>query len=301
MPRRQLHRGCNGQRHIPLLVRAGQRRIHRHWRSQRLHLVNPLGFGGRHVLGCAHRPDYEIGRHLAQHLVGIGMLWQRNHGSTPAHDPRLLARNRRNRRAQPIHVVKRDVGNDRKQRLGDVGRIQPPAHPYLQHGNLHLPLGKVEKPECRQHLKVARRLRELPLFHHLLGLVQNQEKDPCKVLVRNFRLPHVDAFVRPRKMRRRVESRAYSRFAQDRCQRRRGRSLPVGSCDQHCRKAPLRMPKRSQQCSHLVHRELTSRLPRACIELRRHGIQSFDDRCVGHRKVQYKSRVMLPTSRRPTL
>ena len=74
--------------------------------------------------------------------------------------PAFLARNGRDGRPEPLHVVERDVGDDRNQRLHDVRRIQPAAHAHFQHRNIHLAFGKIEKRLRRQDLKVAGKLRQ---------------------------------------------------------------------------------------------------------------------------------------------
>ena len=102
-------------------------------------------------------------------------------------------------------------------------------------------------------------------------------------------------------MRRRIQSRAQPRFCQNRRQCRRRRPLPIRPRNQHRRKPPLRIAQRRQQNPHLIERKFPPRLPRLCIQLRRHGVQLFDCCRVGHRKVQYKSAAIAHPPSRPTL
>ena len=79
------------------------------------------------------------------------------------------------------------------------------------------------------------------------------------------------------------------RFRQNRSQSRRRRSFPIRPRNQHCGKPPLRIAQRAEQNPHFIEREFPPRLPRLRIQFRRHRIQLFDCRRVGHGNLQYRS------------
>ncbi len=70
------------------------------------------------------------------------MLRQRHQHPSLPQDPGLFARDQRDRLAQPLHVIERNIGDHRNQRLHDVRRVQPPAHPHFEHRQVHVRLGK---------------------------------------------------------------------------------------------------------------------------------------------------------------
>ena len=71
---------------------------------------------------------------------------------TPAFSARDLAQ----RVAEVLHVVDADRRDQRGDRLDDVRRVEPPAHPHLEHRDVALRAREGEEGDERQRLEVRR-------------------------------------------------------------------------------------------------------------------------------------------------
>ena len=95
------------------------------------------------------------GDHLAR-LVGEHAA---DHRHARLDDAGLFAGDRRQRVAELLRVVEADAGDDRDQRLADVGRIEPAAQSHFQHGRVQPALGKPQQGQRRDDLKVGGPIR----------------------------------------------------------------------------------------------------------------------------------------------
>ncbi len=71
-------------------------------------------------------------------------------------DGRLLPRDRHDRRAQPIHVVERDVGHDRHAAVPDVGGIEPSTESDLDQGDVEIRLREMPEDDRGEQLELGR-------------------------------------------------------------------------------------------------------------------------------------------------
>ena len=84
----------------------------------------------------------ERGGGLADGLVGLGVLRQGDEGAVGAEDAGLLAGDLGDGVAEVLLVVEGDVGDDREQRIDDVGSVEATAEADLEDGDLDLLLAK---------------------------------------------------------------------------------------------------------------------------------------------------------------
>ena len=62
----------------------------------------------------------------------------------------------RDRRAEPIHVVEVDVGDDGHAAVPGMGRVEPAAQPDLDEGDVEVRLGEVPEDDRGQQLELGR-------------------------------------------------------------------------------------------------------------------------------------------------
>src|SRR5262245_32934094 len=62
-------------------------------------------------------------------------------------DARFLEGDFRQRVAEHLHVIEADAGDNRDERLADVGRIETPAEANLDHGEIDLAANEVKEAE----------------------------------------------------------------------------------------------------------------------------------------------------------
>ena len=179
--------GGNGERNIPLLVRSCKWRVDFDRGAQGDHSIGIARANTRHVGSCANPVHIKLRRHLAKNLVGFRVLRQRNHRSAGAQDSRFFSRDGGDGRAQPFHVVERNIGDNREQRINDVGGIEATAHTHLEHSHIDMVLGEVEKCECGEDLKVAGQLRQAAGKEQLLACIVDAEIEARKIVVGDFR------------------------------------------------------------------------------------------------------------------
>jgi hypothetical protein len=227
------------------------------------------------------------------------MLRQRHQHPALPQDSRLLPRNQRNRLAQPIHVIERNVGDHREQRLHDVGRIQPPAHAHFQHRQVDPRIGKRLKSHRGERLKKTRMRRQLPLGHQSPRAIVHAKIMPCKTLIADRLSVDPYALVHAHQMRRRIQPASMPGALQNRSQRRRRRPLPVGPRNQNRTKSPLRMPQRLHQRLHLLQPEFSSRLSRRRMQLTHPRMKTVERRRIRHSSIlgQFRTPGIGPGSR----
>src|SRR5207302_9019854 len=77
-------------------------------------------------------------------------------------DARLLAGDAGERRAEHLHMIEADAGDDRGFGDNDVGRIEPAAEPDFDDGPVDLARREMEKAESARDLEEGQRLFERP-------------------------------------------------------------------------------------------------------------------------------------------
>jgi hypothetical protein len=193
--------------------------------------------------------------------------------------------NLRDRIAEPLHVIERDVGDDGNERLDDIRRVQPPAHADFQHGQIHLGFGEGAEGQSGQRLKEAGVARQRAFTDQPSRAVVHAEVVAREGLVGDERAGDPDPFVDPIQMRRGVQARPIAGGQQDRRERGRGGSFAVGPGDEDRAKALLRMPEGGDQRPHLLQPKLAPRLPRSNVQLGGASVKSVEGGGIGHRSV----------------
>ena len=193
----------------------------------------------------------------------------------------------------PSHSVwfERDVGDDRGERVDDVGGIQTPTQADFEHRDLHIGLSESEERECGNDLKETWRVGQFALGDKAGCSVIHLEVEPGKSVVvdlgqcicarRAKRSLH--PLVHPQQVRRGIQAGPCARNAQDAGERGRRGTLAVGAGDQHGREALLRIAQRSGQHAHVIQIELAARRTgRRGGKLTAQRVQVLDRCCVGH-------------------
>ena len=137
--------------------------------------------GRGHVGNCAHSKHGESGGDFANHLVGFGVLGQSDQRAAAAENTGLFTGDFADGIAKPLHVIERDVGDDRKQRIDDIGRIEPSTQAHFKNRDFNGWFGEAQKCHRGKGLEETGRLRQLLFFHQLLPGGADAEKEPGEV------------------------------------------------------------------------------------------------------------------------
>ena len=86
--------------------------------------------------GGADGAEVQVGGSFADGLIRLGVLGQGDKGAVGAKDAGLFAGDLCDGVAEIVLVVERDVGDDREQRVDDVGGVQAAAEADLQDGDV---------------------------------------------------------------------------------------------------------------------------------------------------------------------
>ena len=98
-------------------------------------------------------------------------------------------------------MVKRDVGDDGKQRIDDIGGVEASAEADLENGDFDGRFGKVQKGHRGEGLEETRHLRQFLSFYQLLPGGANAEKILGKIIIGDFGAIDTDALVGAREVR----------------------------------------------------------------------------------------------------
>jgi hypothetical protein len=142
-------------------------------------------------------------------------------------------------------VIQGDVGEHLHRGAEDVRRVEPPAEPRLDDGDVHLRLGEGGERGRRQHLELR---RPKPLPGRPDALDGGLEVDGRAV--------DVDALAPAGDVRRRVGARPQPGAGHQRAGHPRRRRLPVRADDVNRRVAALRVAEVTQQRLHSLQSEL---------------------------------------------
>ena len=189
------------------------------------------------------------------------MLRQRDQRAAAAQNSGLFARDRRDGRAEPLHVVERDVGH--RSRAADPRCwSRPAARPCpLRARQRRCPRRRNKRnASAVRYLENTGQLRQSLLVDQLPRQVVYAKEIAGEVFVRDQAATDTDAFVDPFEMRRGVEAGFQPGFDQDRSQCRGCRALAIRSGDQNRTKTGLRIAHGFEQNPNLVEREFSSRL-----------------------------------------
>ena len=126
-------------------------------------------------------------------------------------------------------VIERDVGNHTEAWFDDVGRVQPPAHTYFQHGHLDFVLREIFECDGGEHLEKTWMPWQLAFLDQALccSRYYTVQKVKSSSLI-SFGVD-TDAFVDPHQMRRGVEAGPQARSPQNGGKRSCRRSFSVCS------------------------------------------------------------------------
>ena len=91
--------------------------------------------------------------YLTEELQKPGVVLGRHHGDAGLDDTGLLASDRFGREAEVVGMVLRDVGDDRADRIHDVGRIQATPQSDLDHSHIQASLGEKNHAQHRRGLE----------------------------------------------------------------------------------------------------------------------------------------------------
>ena len=150
------------QRRVPRLVRADERNPHLA-RSPALGVqlearaVQRHPQVGDHPLRIhLHQRRAHLRRAAPQHVPRPGRRLADDGGDAGLEDAGLFPGDLFQRLAQVLRVVARHVRHRRRQRVQDVGAVQPPAQPHLHDGEVHPRLREAEEGERRRRLEEGR-------------------------------------------------------------------------------------------------------------------------------------------------
>src|SRR6202035_1032137 len=90
----------------------------------------------RHIRHRAHRLRTQVQNRISNYIVCLRLLREGYYDAAGPDNSCFLTGDFGYRIAQEFLVVERNVGDHTDARLNYVGRIQPPAHTYFQHGHL---------------------------------------------------------------------------------------------------------------------------------------------------------------------
>jgi hypothetical protein len=172
--------------------------------ATRNQVLGTSGRNRRHIRHCAHRPRSKFQNRVADHVVGLGLLWQRHHHTARPEDPHFFTCNLADRVTEKLLVIERDVSNHADPRLHNVGGIEPPAHAHFEHRDLHAFSRKMLEGDRGHHLEKTGMPREFSPLHQLLGGSIHFAMKPGEIVVADLLLVHPDALVDAHQMRRSV-------------------------------------------------------------------------------------------------
>ncbi len=190
------------------------------------------------------------------------MLRQRDQEAVRAKDAGLFSRDGGKRRPEPALVIHGNVGHYGYQRVHDIGRIEPPAQPYLKHCQVdrRVACRELEKCDRCDHLEKGRRVGKAAFSDQFCRGAVYLEEPLREFLVLYLAAIDPDAFIRALQVWRGVEPNSKPRSLQNGRERRRGRTLAICAGNQNRREAPLGVAKRGEQGAHVGELKLAPRL-----------------------------------------
>src|SRR6516162_6054877 len=93
------------------------------------------GRDGRSVLYGADAGGAALEDRIADNVVGLGVLRQRDHQAVRADDSHLFARDFSDRVAEILLMIERDVGDNGNERVDDVGSVESAPHTNFENGD----------------------------------------------------------------------------------------------------------------------------------------------------------------------
>ncbi len=192
--------------------------------------------------------------------------------------------------AQPLGVVERDVGDDGKHRLDDVGRIQASAEADFEHRDIDFFGGKLQKSHRGDGLEEAGGTGQAAFGDQFFRRVDDGFEPLAEIVVGNQGVgnlmggircsrQYLHALVHAHQVRRRIEAGAQAGGAEDRSERGGGRALAVGARDEDGTELLLRIAQRSHEGAHLGQFELAPGLAGGGVQFGAQGLQAVD--CLG--------------------
>ena len=191
-----------------------------------------LCHAGEIPLGIDHARLEGGGFLLEYRVVGLVRLPQ-NQGDALFGDARFLGGDLGDGVPQQVGVLQSDVGDHAHERQQDVGGVEPPAQPRLDHGDLHVALREVVEGQRGGHLEE----REFQLLHAVAVLVHEIDH----FLFGNHLPVDADALAEVVQVGRGVEPRAVAGLLQHRGEDVRHGAFAVGACDVDGEEVALRI------------------------------------------------------------
>jgi hypothetical protein len=184
------------------------------------------------------------------HLQRRRILRADNAGNQPLDDPRLFARDARQRVAKIPLVIHRHRGDDRQRRPRDhVGGVEPPAKPHLEQRVIRPRARHGEDRSTGGDLEIGNRHAAIGS----LAFIQNRRQ----VILGNERARQPDTFVEARQMRRGIGVTGLSRRLDPCADHGQCAALAIGAGNMDHRRQPvLRIAQRVQQPPHAVERQV---------------------------------------------
>ena len=167
-------------------------------------------------------------------------------------------------------MIERNVGDDAQARLHHVGGIQTPTHADLEHNHVGRVAREIFKGHRGQRLKEAGMPGQIAFPNQPLGGAVDHIVEQREIVVADGLAIEANPLIDANQMRRSVEPRLQPGRLQDGCQRCSGRTLAVGTSDQHGWKTIFRMSQRRQQHAHVCQIELVRRRLRQLVAQRVH-------------------------------
>ncbi len=198
-------------------------------------------------------------RDALEHVEGVRMLSRAHHPRTLPDDPRLLGRDLREVTPQDAAVIEGHLGDHAHVRGRDAGRVETPAQPHLEHGDVGARVPKGLEGQERRDLEEAqlrkaglgRRVEELgdPRLERVVSQGHAIDPDPLPEAM------HV---------RRGEQARAIPRRPRHRLDHHRGAALAVGAGDLHHQPhLALRVAPQPRGLHHPIEIELHAAIPEA--------------------------------------
>ena len=159
---------------------------------------------------------------VGDHALRLGREHRRHDRAAFFDDARLFPCDLRERVAQQLHVIHRDAGDDRAERLcDDVGRVKPPAEPDFEHDDVAFLAAEDLKADRGDQLKLGR------LVFHSVGIGAHGFGRACQHVVGHGLTVDGNAFVEGADIRGGEAAHTIACRAQDGREIRHGRTLAV--------------------------------------------------------------------------
>ena len=184
-----------------------------------------------------------VGCLVGNHALRLGRERRRYDRTAFFDDARLFPCDFRERVAEQLHVIHRDAGDDRAERLcDDVGRVKPPAQPDLEHDDVAFLAAEDLKADRGDQLKLGR------LVFHPVGVGAHGFGRACQHVVGHGLTVDGNALIESADIGGGEAAHTIACRMQDRREIRHGRTFAVRARDVDDAQIPLRVAHRIAEC-----------------------------------------------------